>query len=347
MPDGIQIEDMVDLGLLSRKYWEPKKFYQIATTYTNYVIATRFMKEYADVIDGGTGFEYRVLVGDNGSARQTKPAARRSASQSDNFVVGTVPWRMSEWNWQYEYHQILANSGSRTKIVDFLNAQRLQGHLSGLRHLETQGWSKPTDSTDDTSIWGIPFWVVKNATEGFNGGDPSGFSDRGGISSTTYANAKNWTGTYSAVSKTDLIKKIKRAALRTGFTIPAAFSVPDVANEKPRWILCCGTELLLDFEIAAEQQNQQLGNDLAETAAKAQLLRMKFNHVPYLDADTQNPIYMLDMNSFTAKIQSGDNFRESKPIPWHENSDVMSVWTTVQWNMACPETRKNAVLYAA
>lgn len=344
---GISVADMVDLGLLSRKYWEPDKFYQIASTYTDY-LAPQFMKADAEEVEGGTGFEWRVLTGNNGSARQTKPFASRSSNQSDNFVVASMPWRLTQWSWQYEYHQILANSGSRTKIVKFLNGERLKGHLAGLDHIEGQVWSAPTSSADDLNIWGVPYWVVSNATEGFNGAEPSGFSDRGGISSTTYTNNKNWTGTYSAVSKTDLIKKIKRAALRTGFKIPSGFNVPNVANEKPRWQMFVGTDLKLDLEIASEQQNNQLGNDLASTQDATTLNRMKFTHVPYLDnSSLTGVLYMLDRNSFGCKILAGDNFREKEPEAYHENSDVMTVYTTVMWNMCCTEVRKQAVLYAA
>ena len=58
-------------------------------------------------------------------------------------------------------------------------------------------FGKPTDSSDVVTPRGLFYWIVKNSgTPGFNGGIPSGFTDVGGLSPTTYPRWKNWTGQY-------------------------------------------------------------------------------------------------------------------------------------------------------
>lgn len=335
---------MVDLGVMTLRHFKRLEFVQIATDLTDYEIYPQFIKKNADTLTGGDGIKFFVLTGDNGSARQTKLFDSETAGQVDRMVEGFTPWRHTKASWMYERRQVLMNKGSANQVLNFLQNQRIQGHLSLLDHVEDQGWASPTDSNDKLNIWGVPYWIVKNDTEGFNGGAPTGWTTVGDISPTTYTKHKNYTASYTAMSKTDGIAKIKRAMRKTGFKLPTDMKFGGVRENAPQRRLYCNLDTIEAVELAAEAQNNQLGNDLATTADRTTIFRDAFRYVPKLDADADDPVYGIDWDSFKVKVLEGDNLVESTPMVSPDDHNVYVVWIDLTWNMCCDLRRKNFVI---
>jgi hypothetical protein len=176
------------------------------------------------------------------------------------------------------------------------------------------------DATDQLTPWGLKYWIVKNATTGFNGGLPSGFSLIGNINLTEVPHFKNYTDAYTSISKTDLILKLKRAHRRTAFKAPRSdpgFRGDAMPNKR---FYLTNEDVLEGLEAIGESQNDNLGNDMAPKVAGAgvwglrsdgdgniMFKRNPFVYTELLDDDTSDPVYGLDMSTFHAMAKQGSN----------------------------------------
>src|SRR5690606_3042281 len=107
---------------------------------------------------------------------------------------------------------------------------------------------KPADSDDKLAPFGIPYWVVKDSTAGFNGGNPSGFSSgAGGLDSSRHTRWANYTDSYTNVTKADLIKKMRTAYRKIRFKSP--MNVPDYRRGRgDQYRIYVNEETISDFE---------------------------------------------------------------------------------------------------
>jgi len=68
-------------------------------------------------------------------------------------------------------------------------------------------------------------------------------------------------------------------------------------------------------------------------------------YIPYLDADTSNPIYQMDRSTFFALVRRDMNMVESeaRPIEGHHNS--FAVFLDHEYQYLCVDRRRQAVFY--
>jgi hypothetical protein len=172
--------------------------------------------------------------------------------------------------------------------------------------------------------WGLKYWIVKNATTGFNGGYAAGFTRVANINLTEVPQFKNYTDTYTAISKADLILKVRRALRRTNWRSPRMD--PGVeGNTSPRRLLLTCEDVVEGVENIGEAQNENLGRDIASMEAgrnsfqgtgvrrtpdgEILIKRHPLVYARSLDDDTSDPMYGFDTETFHALTQQGDNMR--------------------------------------
>jgi hypothetical protein len=209
--------------------------------------------------------------------------------------------------------------------------------------LEELLWSKPTDSGNTKDPFGLAYWVVKNATEGFNGGNPSGFSDgRAGIDTTEYPRWANWTAQYAQITKEDLVRKMRRAHRRTRFRSPVSHATPNLGAMK-NGIYTNDTVIGL-LEEALEAQNMNLGNDLASKDGRTLFKSTPVTYAPKLDDDSTDPIYMLDWKWLSIGVLAGWENNLSKPYMVPGKHLVRRVDLDASLNMVCTDLRRQTVI---
>jgi len=174
------------------------------------------------------------------------------------------------------------------------------------------------DANDDLTPWGLKYWVVKNATQGFNGGYPAGFTRIGNINLTEVPQFKNWTDQYVDVSKADLITKMRKAHRQTFWKTPKKMKGVE-GDSSNRRIILCNEDTVEAFEAVGEAQNENLGRDLAPMTTGRGLTMTQDGDIMFrkrpiqwaeqLDSDSSDPIYGLDMVSFHCLTRQGDNMR--------------------------------------
>jgi hypothetical protein len=284
-----------------------------------------------------------VMVDHSGAARNTGLYATDSVNVSDVMKQGSIGWRHSTTNYAYERREIAMNRDP-ARIVELLKIRRADSQISMAELMETNLWSAPSSSTDEESPHGIPYWFVKNATEGFNGGIPSGFSDVGGLSPTTYPRWSNWTAQYTTVSKTDLIRKWRKASVFTNFKSPTEIPSYNTGN---RYGYYSNYAVVGTLEEILEAQNENLGNDIASKDGQVVFRRNPVVWTPKLEADTQNPVYGINWGTLKPVFLKGEYMREEGPTKAPNSHTVHQVFVDCTWNMICRDRRRNFVLATA
>jgi hypothetical protein len=254
---------------------------------------------------------------------------------------GSCPVRHVNAHYIYDQHEPDFQRGG-TAIVDLVKTRYIGMMVSFYELMETFLWSKPADSSDDKTPFGLAYWVTKSATEGFNGGNPAGFTDgRAGISTVAYPRFANWTANYTVPTKDDLIRKMRRAHRTTQFRSPVSHATPSVGGMS-NGIYTNDTVIGL-LEEVLEQNNMSLGNDLAGKEGKVLFKSTPLTYAPKLDADTTDPVYMLDWKWMAVGVLPGWENNLSKPTAVPGMHNVRRVDLDCSFNMVCTDPRRQAV----
>ena len=341
--EGSDIADLVkgtlqELGRL--------RFEQIAQRLTHYEVFSRLMKKDKMQFDDGYGIKRSVMTDHSDAAEHVGLYNTDTVNVADVLQTIEVPWRHTTTNYAFDKRELMMNRGA-SRIVDLLKVRRTDGMLSLIELMETAFWGKPTDSNDKITPYGLTYWIVKNATTGFNGGAASGFTDGpGGLSPTTYTRWKNYTYQYTNITKDDLISGMRTGHRKIGFKSPV--DVNDFRKGRGDMYRCyCCETVIKGIEDLGEAQNENLGRDIASMDGVMTFRRNPIIWAEKLDDDTQNPLYMLDMSSFYPVFMRGDYLRETGPQQAANQHNVMVVHVDLTWNILCVDRRRQAVFNTA
>lgn len=322
---------------LGRNKWQ-----DLTTDIQKFTAMPMIMKKNKVSFKGGTGIKRNFQMDTLGNARHTGLFETDNTNINDTMVTAEIPWRHTTTSWAIERREISMNMGAE-EIFDLLKTRR-HGAIVDLAELqESTLWGKPVDSTDTKTPYGIKYWVVANNTEGFNGGNPAGFSaGAAGLDSTVYPRWRNYSGQYTTVSKANLIKMMRKAHILTKFTPPTGpVSSYDLGG--PDCQVYVNYSVLAAFEEVGESQNENLGRDIASMDGQIMFRRCPINYVPKLDEDTSNPVYMLDWSKLYVSFLSGEYMRETGPKEVANQHNTLAVHIDNTWNMMCHDRRAQTV----
>lgn len=307
-PNALLATQLGDLVATSLRELGRAKWTDISSSIQKHTALRNLIKKHKITIDSGVGLQWDVMVGQTGAAQNVGLAATDNVNITDVMTQAQADWRNSTTNWAIIGQEVQMNS-TPARIVNLVETRRLGSMISLAELMEDNFWGPPVASTDNLTPWGINTWVVKNATEGFNGGAPSGYTSIG-LNPTTYPNWKNYTAQYTAVSRDDLIRKMRRAATFTGWE-PTVDGIPDFDTGDAVGIYT-NYGVIGPLEEALESQNDNLGSDVASQDGKCMFRRQPVNWVPKLEADTTNPVYGIDWGVFTTFVLQGWWLKETR-----------------------------------
>ncbi len=340
---SLTIEDLSDLTLETyKRLIKAGAFVGLQTDLQDFVAVRELYKNHKKVFAGGEAWRFELQVDHNHSAREVGLYEVDGSVMNDTMIKAEVPIRYINAHFVYDLREPLFQRGGHA-ITDIMKTKSEAMHMSVFELLEDRMWSKPVDSSDLRTVWGIAYWVVRSATEGFNGGNPSGFPlGCAGVSSSTYSRWRNYTAQYAAVSHTDLLRKMRRAHQRTLFRSPLSHAQPDL-GAMGNGIYCNGDTLLL-LEELCEQQNMNLGNDLDSKGGRAVFKGTPMVYVPKLDADSAAPVYMLDWKHMRLGAQAGWENNTTAPYQVPGMHTVRRVDMDASLNLVCTNRRRQAVI---
>ncbi len=320
------------------------KFQQIAQDLPYYEVFSKWFKKDKVAFDSGIGIQ-RTLMSriDASAARHVGLLDTDQVNIADYLDQMIVPWRQVQTSWALIYQtDILQNSG-KSQIVSTIKVKRANALLALVKELESKAWAAPPSSSDKVQPFGLPYWIVKNTATGFNGGYPSGFSTIANVSLTNSPTFQNYTAQYVNVTKGDLISKMRTAHRQTGFVSP--ITIEDYRGGMgSRYRLYVNEITMQGFENAGEGQNENLGRDIASMDGQMVFKKNPIVWVPILDADTSNPVYMIDHSTFYPVCLKGDYLRESEARQAPNQHNVFQTFVDMSYNYICVDRRRNAVL---
>jgi len=326
------------------------KVTDLASDLQDYVVMSKLLDEHKIQFDGGESAKFNVTATLGQNARHVGLYETDNVNVDDSHATGEVPWRFTETSYAFDRREKQLNSPKPEQIVNLIKLRRGR-EIGGLAELmETTFWGKPDSSTDKTTPFGLFYWVVTTTGKtayadcGFNGGDPSGFSSgAGGLDVATYGNWKNWAGNYTNVTKDDLIKKMRKAGRNTKFRSPIKHPNYDTSGVSQRFQIYVNESTISDMEDLGEDQNENLGRDLAAMDGLMTFRKNPIIYDPQLDNESANPVYMINWGVFGVIFLAGEWMRETvKAAPNQHN--VVQVFVDLSWNTKCEDRRKQAVL---
>jgi hypothetical protein len=336
---GLSDSALLDLSKSTLDELGPPKFVQVAQKIQDYEAVERLLRKDRVQFDSGKAVSRRLMVTQSGNARHVGLYAKDTVIVGDVLAEINLPWKHTMAYYAWERREILMNRG-KSKIVGLMDSRRADGMLGLIELMEEACWTKPDDSDDTDPPFGLPYWIVKNASTGFNGGNPAGFSS--GPGGLVNDNFKNYTFQYAAMTKADAIKKMRTGYRKIGFKSPR--NIPDYRRGRGnRYRLYVNEETISTMEEVGEAQNENLGRDLAPMDDTMAFKRNPIVWVPYLDVDTTNPIYMIDMSTFFPIFLSGDWLRETEPKFVYDSHNCLVVFIDLTWQLMCLNRRANAV----
>jgi hypothetical protein len=341
---SVTATDIADLVLGVLYDLGAQKFQNIAQSLQHYEVFSKWFKKDKVMFDSGIGIQRTLLNKLGTAAAHVGLMDPIQVNITDVLDQLQIPWRHARTHWGLIYQtDILMNSG-KSQIVDTVKARRASALINLVEELEDRGWAAPSSSSDKTLPYGLPYWVVTNATTGFNGGAASGHTLVAGVSLTDSPTFKNYTFQYTNVTKADLIKKLRTAHRKIRFVSP--ININDYRGSiGENYRLYVNEATLASIEDLGEAQNENLGRDIASMDGVITFRRNPIIWVPKLDADTTNPVYMIDHSTFYPVCLKGDYLRESEAIQAPNQPNVYTVVTHLTYNYLCVDRRRNAVGY--
>ena len=338
----LQADDIVDLITITQKDLGKMRWTDLSYDLQEYVALPSLLQKEKVAYGSGYGMQWNVMTGTSGATKDVGLYEVDSVNVADVMTTGSVPWRHMTTNYAIERREIAMNTGA-AQIVDLVKIRRHDAMVDLAKHLETRFWAKPDTSADNLRIFGVPYWIVYNSSEGFNGGNPSGFSGgAAGLDSSTYTNWKNWTAQYSGTG--DLVTKWRKAATFTNFKTPHA--APSY-GQAARYGYYANYAVIAELEDKLGGQNDNLGYDIASMDGRVVFRGTPVTWVPHLESFAGDPVYGINWSQFKPAFLSGEYLREEGPVKASNQHTVFQTHLDLTMNVMCTNRRGNFVLATA
>lgn len=296
-------------------------------------------KSHVDLQSSGYGTQWDLMIDHNHSTRAVGLYSVDNVNQVNLLTQASIPWRHLESHYAFDHHEVDFNKGPR-QIVDLIKARRYGCMVGMAEFFEDRFW-RLTAADDDRNMLGIPNWIVKNATEGFTGTVPSGFTTVAGLSPTTVARWANYAAPYTSVDVTDLIPKIERAMDLTLFKPPT--TAMKSFNTGDQYGLFTNYTVFQAAKQILRGQNEDMGSEL-DPFQRPVFRGTPLQWVPQLAIDTTNPVYGINWGEVKLAILRNWWMKETVLDRMPGQHNVSAVFMDNSLNTICRNRRRCFVI---
>lgn len=341
----IQQDQIRDLITTTQRELGELKFTELVSDIQEHVAMSELLRKNRVTFESGTGVQWNLMMGHSGAAKEVGLFETDSLDIQDQMVTANIPWRHVTVNYAIERREIAMNREPR-RLVELVKIRRSDAMASLAELMEQRFWTAPPSSSDNKRVYGCQYWIVHNGNlgDGFTGQAPSGFTDVAGLSPSDYPRWRNWSANHDgAASLDDLVVKWREAAVKTMFKpIPNVTNAPYGSSAGMGYYT--NYDVLGLLETRLNDQNDNLGNDLAPKDGKVIFRGVPVTYVPYMDRSSAKPVYGINWGKFRPVFLSGEFMREMGPetAPNQHTTYVTFVDTTL--NFTCYDRRRNFVL---
>lgn len=255
--------------------------------------------------ESGKSFTWTCMVNGSGSFGMVPMVYADQLSNVDTTAVASADWRHWKVDWP-EVAQVTAmNTGSDVQIASTRMLQEKAAMISAMEGLEAQFWQSPVGVSDTLSLWGINIWLPRPTSytaDGFYGTVPSGYTTVG-LNPTTYPNWKNYYFQYTNVTDEDFVRRLAKAINDTSFE-SLVEGIPQFNTDLKR-VFFSNYGLIGPLQELLKSSNENLGLDITKYLGKPVISGVPVINVPYLDRETTNPIYGVNVDDFEMAYLDG------------------------------------------
>ena len=343
MPAPITSENIADLVSTTLRHLGPPRFYQIAQELPRYTFLDDMLKKDKIQFDTGYGIERDAMFAFSKRARHVSMFATSNVAIPDVMSKIKIPWRHTNTNYGFEEREFVMNTGA-ARTADLIKSRRVETLIGLATVMEETCWDSSATSTEQTVPYGVNSWVVRGTTAGFTGANPSGFtSGIGEVNSDTTPTWRNYYDEYNAVSKDDLLRKMRTCMRNIDFRAPMNGQAADQEHSNQNRLYTNET-VINQLELLAEAQNDNLGVDLAPMTDRVNVNRLPVRWVPYLDNVEDDPIYLLNIGYFYPVVLAGWYLREKILRDNPAQHTTVAVQIDLSWNLMCVDRRRQALM---
>lgn len=339
-------------------------FESCAADLQQYPVMQVWLKKLKIEMSGGLQVRENLMQTTSGAARHVTPDSTDQVDIPNLMSYVTVPWRRIQTQWAYDYQVDILMNKDPHAIINLVKARLHAAMIDLAAELEAKAWSlcAPDNQTDP---YGVPNWIVYTATAnpgGFTGGLASGWTHKAGLTDLT--NFKNYSATYTTVSKTDLLVSMRQGHEQTFWLSPVT---TEQANTDMSRMLRYYTDSTTNraFETLGEAQNENLGRDIAPYVsgsdpdlrrddmiggAALTFRRHPICFVPYFNDTSRfptsiatNPIYGIDHSKFKTRCLKGDYLRQTGPERVPNQHNRWRTFSDTTYAHTCNNLRRQQV----
>lgn len=334
---AMQISDHADLVSATRDSAKQDVWVDVSFDYQKYVALPELMRNARDNTQAGEKVTWQVKVTKTDTAQSVGLFQKRNVDVPMVLTEANVPWRHVTAYWVSNELEAAFQSNDSTRIVNVVNVRRLGAFQDLADQMERYFWAIGGSGDDP---YGLLYYLVHNATVGQNGGHPTGFTDVAGISRTTYAAWKNWTGRYTNVSRTDFVRKARELANKSRFLNPYPNPTPGTTGDGMKMGYYTNYNVWELLTELAQNQNDRLGPDLTALEGRVLFHGNPIAYTPYLDSDDNDPFYGINWNQvkFTFLASEFMNELPAQRLPYQPRS--YAHWIDTSFNLVCFNPRE-------
>lgn len=323
MASRLRDQDITDLlNTTHPAYMEKGSFVDISAEISKFIVMPYLLtsKGGLKVMQNGMGVKQLLMTDFGGRSRWVGELEEDVHAMMDHLKTMKVYFKLlTDGNLMYTKTEITENRGE-ARIANVFKP-RLRALWLRIAHTMEENFFETPDPSATLTPWGLKYWIVKNATEGFYGGYPTGFTSIAEVNLAEAPTFKNYTNQYTAATKSDLITKMKRAVRKTKWVSP--HPMPNFKGDtSDNQIILVNEDTVEALEAIGEGQNENLGRDLSpmnipsgfkgtgmrqNEDGEITFKRKQIIPTEMLNDDTSDPIYGLDMDTFHALTFQGEN----------------------------------------
>jgi len=361
---ALSVDDLADLVKITQKDLGKGKWTDLTGDLQKYYAMPSLMKEKRIEFGSGTHMQWNAMMDDNGNARNVGAFSVDNVAENEKMDQAYVPWRHTETKWAWDVLEFKTNR-SPAKIVDIIKTRTAGGKISLAKRMETDFWSAPTSTTDDTTPYGLFYYLVFDdgtittacgTTGAFCAANPYPFSDCATIDATADDRWSNWSCAYVTVDEDDFLAKVRMGMDYTEFHAPIA--IPEYTS-KPDRAFYTVHSVKTTLERLMRQNNDNLGADLAKGDNGGVTIRQApIYWVPQLGAgggasvsgikDGSNaavvdPFIQIDWTAFKLAFLEGDYMEMTGPVVAPNQHRVVHQFLDCTWQAICYDRRRLAI----
>jgi hypothetical protein len=318
-------------------------FTQIAQARNDYPLAMMLLEEDRVHKTSGTKIQ-RPIWSKKGPPAESlgmygmiEPTVTDHATHVESFWTRTVR------SWSFEDWEMITGSTGKT-IFDMLLMRKQDAELAIVEKIENQAMEVAAVG-DNMAFYGIPYWIVYNATDGFTGALPGSHTTIGAVNITTHDTFKNYSVTWTNVSEADLIANLLKAHAYTGWKSPV--TKEDFLSVRGRDFLYMTDYATKAALVAALRlRNDQLKFDVGVGWGEDTVFGHRIWWVPRLDDfASAAPIYGINRQFYEMHVQAGGELKNMEFPKWSKQPTTHTSVLVFHYGSVC--TNRRSCLIAA